>query len=305
MNVHVEDEVRAALDGGRGVVALESTILAHGLPHPDNIEIAAQIEGAVREGGSVPATIAVLDGVVHIGLGPAEVERVCSDPSISKLSMRDVGVCVALGRSGATTVASTSALANLAGIRVFATGGLGGVHRGAAETFDVSADLGVIGSTPVLVVCAGVKSILDVAGTLETLETLSVPVLGYRTDAFPGFYLSDSGHEVPWRVETAEEAARVVVARDGLGTDRAGVVLANPLPVDRQVERGLHDRLVTEGLAILERDGVRGKDVTPRLLEYFHENSGGESLRANVELVLSNARLAGEVAAHVARLSAA
>lgn len=305
MNVHVEDEVRAALDGGRGVVALESTILAHGLPHPDNIEIAGQIEGAVREGGSVPATIAVLDGVVHIGLGPAEVERVCSDPSISKLSMRDVGVCVALGRSGATTVASTSALANLAGIRVFATGGLGGVHRGAAETFDVSADLGVIGSTPVLVVCAGVKSILDVAGTLETLETLSVPVLGYRTDAFPGFYLSDSGHEVPWRVETAEEAARVVVARDGLGTDRAGVVLANPLPVDRQVERGLHDRLVTEGLAMLERDGVRGKDVTPRLLEYFHENSGGESLRANVELVLSNARLAGEVAAHVARLSAA
>lgn len=305
MNVHVEDEVRAALDGGRGVVALESTILAHGLPHPDNIEIAAQIEGAVREGGSVPATIAVLDGVVHIGLGPAEVERVCSDPSISKLSMRDVGVCVALGRSGATTVASTSALANLAGIRVFATGGLGGVHRGAAETFDVSADLGVIGSTPVLVVCAGVKSILDVAGTLETLETLSVPVLGYRTDAFPGFYLSDSGHEVPWRVETAEEAARVVVARDGLGTDRAGVVLANPLPVDRQVERGLHDRLVTEGLAMLERDGVRGKDVTPRLLEYFHENSGGESLRANVELMLSNARLAGEVAAHVARLSAA
>lgn len=305
MNVHVEDEVRAALDGGRGVVALESTILAHGLPHPDNIEIAAQIEGAVREGGSVPATIAVLDGVVHIGLGPAEVERVCSDPSISKLSMRDVGVCVALGRSGATTVASTSALANLAGIRVFATGGLGGVHRGAAETFDVSADLGVLGSTPVLVVCAGVKSILDVAGTLETLETLSVPVLGYRTDAFPGFYLSDSGHEVPWRVETAEEAARVVVARDGLGTDRAGVVLANPLPVDRQVERGLHDRLVTEGLAMLERDGVRGKDVTPRLLEYFHENSGGESLRANVELVLSNARLAGEVAAHVARLSAA
>lgn len=305
MNVHVEDEVRAALDGGRGVVALESTILAHGLPHPDNIEIAAQIEGAVREGGSVPATIAVLDGVVHIGLGPAEVERVCSDPSISKLSMRDVGVCVALGRSGATTVASTSALANLAGIRVFATGGLGGVHRGAAETFDVSADLGVIGSTPVLVVCAGVKSILDVAGTLETLETLSVPVLGYRTDAFPGFYLSDSGHEVPWRVETAEEAARVVVARDGLGTDRAGVVLANPLPADRQVERGLHDRLVSEGLAMLERDGVRGKDVTPRLLEYFHENSGGESLRANVELVLSNARLAGEVAAHVARLSAA
>ena len=300
----VRQDVREALDAGVGVVALESTILAHGLPHPDNVEIAAQVEDAVRAGGSVPATIALLDGVVHVGLGPAEVERVCTDPDIAKLSVRDVGVAAALGRSGATTVASTSALAHLLGIRVFATGGLGGVHRGASETFDVSADLGVIASTPVLIVCAGVKSILDVAGTLEYLETLSVPVLGYRTDAFPGFYLSDSGHEVPWRVETAEEAARVVVARDRLGTDTAGVVLANPRPADRQVDRELHDRLVTEGLALLAREGVHGKDVTPRLLEYFHDSSGGESLRANVELVLSNARLAGEVAAHVARLSA-
>src|SRR6478736_4694847 len=277
----VREEVREALDSGLGVVALESTILAHGLPHPDNVEVAGQIEDAVRAGGSVPATIAVLDGVVHIGLGPAEVERVCTDPDVAKLSVRDVGVAAALGRSGATTVASTSALAHLAGIRVFATGGLGGVHRGASETFDVSADL-------------------DVAGTLETLETLSVPVLGYRTDAFPGFYLSDSGHRVPWRVESAAEAARVLVTRDRLGTDSAGVVLANPLPADRQVERGLHDRLVEEGLALLERAGVHGKDVTPRLLEYFHDHSGGESLRANVELVLSNARLAGEVAAEVA-----
>ena len=301
----VHEKVREAIDAGAGVVALESTILAHGLPHPDNIGIAAQIEDEVRAGGSVPATIALLDGVVHVGLGPAEVERVCSDPAIAKLSVRDVGVAAALGLSGATTVASTSALAHLAGIRVFATGGLGGVHRGASETFDVSADLGVIASTPVLIVCAGVKSILDVAGTLEYLETLSVPVLGYRTDAFPGFYLSDSGHTVPWRVESAEEAARVVVTRERLGTDAAGVVLANPLPADRQVDRTLHDRLVTEGLALLEREGVHGKDVTPRLLEYFHGSSGGESLRANVELVLSNARLAGEVAAQVARLSAA
>ena len=300
----VHEEVREALDAGRAVVALESTILAHGLPHPDNIEIAARIEQAVRDGGSVPATIALVDGVVHIGLSPTEVERICTDPDVAKLSMRDVAVASALGRTGATTVASTSSLAHLVGIRVFATGGLGGVHRGAAETFDVSADLGVIASTPVLVVCAGVKSILDVAGTLETLETLSVPVLGYRTDAFPGFYLSDSGHEVPWRVESPEEAARVVVARDRLATDRAGVVLANPLPADRQVDRGLHDRLVAEGLAMLARDGVHGKDVTPRLLEYFHENSGGESLRANVELVLSNALLAGEVAASVAAQTA-
>ena len=299
----VHEDVRDALDTGVGVVALESTILAHGLPHPDNIAIAGQIEDAVRAGGSVPATIALLDGVVHVGLGAAEVERVCTDPDMAKLSVRDVGVAVALGRSGATTVASTSALAHLAGIRVFATGGLGGVHRGASETFDVSADLGVIASTPVLVVCAGVKSILDVPGTLEYLETLSVPVLGYRTDAFPGFYLSDSGQPVPWRVESPEEAARVVVARDALGTDAAGVVLANPLPADRQVDRELHDRLVAEGLALLDREGVHGKDVTPRLLEFFHDSSGGESLRANVELVLSNARLAGEVAAQVARLT--
>jgi pseudouridine-5'-phosphate glycosidase len=300
----VHEEVHEALEAGVGVVALESTILAHGLPHPDNIEIGAQIEDAVRAGGSVPATIAVLDGVVHIGLGAAEVERVCTDPDIAKLSVRDVGVAAALGLSGATTVASTSALAHLAGIRVFATGGLGGVHRGASETFDVSADLGVIASTPVLVVCAGVKSILDVAGTLETLETLSVPVVGYRTDAFPGFYLSDSGNPVPWRVESAAEAARVVVMRDRLGTDAAGVVLANPLPAERQVDRELHDRLVAEGLALLEREGVHGKDVTPRLLEHFHASSGGESLRANVELVLSNALLAGEVAAEVAAQSA-
>ena len=302
--VVVQEEVAAAIAEGRGVVALESTILAHGLPHPDNIEIAGQIEDAVRAGGAVPATIAVLGGVVHVGLGPAELEQVCTAPDIAKLSMRDLGVAVALGLNGATTVASTSAVAHLAGIRVFATGGLGGVHRGASATFDVSADLGVIASTPVLVVCAGVKSILDVPGTLEYLETLSVPVLGYRTSAFPGFYLSDSGHEVPWRVESAAEAAAVVVARDRLPTDAAGVVLANPLPADRQVERGLHDRLVAEGLAVLEREGVHGKDVTPRLLEYFHDNSGGESLRANVELVVSNAGLAGEVAAEIMAQSA-
>lgn len=300
--LHVHEEVLDAMAAGRGVVALESTILAHGLPHPDNIEAAGRIEQAVRDGGSVPATIALLDGKVHVGLTPREVERLCTDPGIAKLSVRDLGVAAALRRSGATTVASTSALAHLAGIRVFATGGLGGVHRGASTTFDVSADLGVIAATPVMVVCAGVKSILDVPATLEYLETLSVPVLGYRTDAFPGFYLSDSGSAVPWRVDSAEEAARVVVLRDALGTDRAGVVLANPLPEDRQVDRELHDRLVAEGLALLEREGVSGKDVTPRLLEYFHEHSGGESLRANVELVLANARLAGEVAAQIERL---
>ena len=303
--VVVAAEVRAALADGLGVVALESTILAHGLPRGDNRRVADDIEAAVRDGGAVPATVAVLDGVVHVGLSADELDRLCLQDDVLKLSARDLGVAVALGRTGATTVASTAALAHRAGIRVFATGGLGGVHRGAAETFDISADLGVLATTPLVVVCAGVKSILDVPATLERLETLSVPVLGYRTDRFPGFYLTDSGSTVPWRVETAAEAAAVAYARSLLGTDTAGVVLANPLPEARQVDPVLHDRLVASGLADLAREGVTGKDVTPRLLEYFHANSGGESLRANIELVLANAGLAAEVAAELAALHGA
>lgn len=300
-----QPEVAGALADGRPVVALESTILAHGLPRGDNRRVADDIEDAVRSGGAVPATVAVLDGVVRIGLTPEQLDRLCRSDDVAKLSNRDLGVAVALGLTGATTVASTAALAHRAGIRVFATGGLGGVHRGAAETFDISADLGVLATTPVVVVCAGVKSILDVAATLERLETLSVPVLGYKTDRFPGFYLTDSGHAVPWRVESAAEAAAVAHARSVLATDAAGVVLANPLPEARQVDPVVHDRLVAAGLAELGRAGVTGKDVTPRLLEYFHENSGGESLRANVELVLANAALAAEVAVELAALGTA
>ncbi len=300
---HITPEVAEALATGHAVVALESTILAHGLPRGDNLRVGGEIEDAVRRTGAVPATVAVIGGRVHIGLDRAALEQICCTDDVLKLSARDVGVAVALGLTGATTVASTAALAHRAGIRVFATGGLGGVHRGAATTFDVSADLGVLATTPVLVVCAGVKSILDVAGTLETLETMSVPVLGFRTDQFPGFYLSDSGHPVPWRVDTASEAAAVAHARSLLATDSAGVVLAQPLPVDRQVDRALHDRLVSEGLALLAGEGVTGKDVTPRLLEFFHDHSGGESLRANVELVLANASLAGEVAVELAAMA--
>jgi pseudouridylate synthase len=300
--VVVAAEVAEALGRGHGVVALESTILVHGLPRGDNRRVAAKIEDAVRAGGAVPATVAVLDGVVRVGLSAAGLDRLCLADDVLKLSTRDLGVAVALGRTGATTVASTAALAHRAGIRVFATGGLGGVHRGAAETFDISADLGVLATTPVVVVCAGVKSILDVPATLERLETLSVPVLGYRTDRFPGFYLTDSGSAVPWRVESAAEAAAVAHAREQLGTDVAGIVLANPLPEARQVDPALHDRLVAAGLAELAREGVTGKEVTPRLLEYFHERSSGETLRANVELVLANAALAAEVAVALAAL---
>ena len=298
--IAIAPEVRDTLADSGAVVALESTILAHGLPRGDNRRIADDIERRVRDAGAVPATIAVLDGVVRIGLTPAELDRLCEDPDIAKLSVRDIGVAVARGSSGATTVASTSALAHRAGIAVFATGGLGGVHRGAAHSFDVSADLGVLASTPVLVVCAGVKSILDVPGTLEYLETLSVPVVGYRTNAFPGFYLSDSGQGVTWRVESPDEAAAIVLARRALATDRAAVVLANPIPPDRQLDQRLHDDTLEAGLALLESEGVSGKDVTPRLLEYFHAATHGESLRVNVELVLSNAGLAGQVAAALA-----
>ena len=294
--ISIAPEVADALHGGGSVVALESTILAHGLPRGDNRVIADEIEGRVRAAGAVPATIAVLDGVVRIGLSPAELDRLCDSDDIAKLSVRDLGVAVAAGSSGATTVASTSALAHRVGIAVFATGGLGGVHRGAAHSFDVSADLGVLASTPVLVVCAGVKSILDVPGTLEYLETLSVPVIGYRTDAFPGFYLSDSGEPVTWRVDTPEQAAAIVRARRDLATDNAGVVLANPLPPALQLDPALHDETLAAGLAMLEAEGVAGKDVTPRLLEYFHLATHGESLRVNVDLVLANARLAAQVA---------
>jgi pseudouridine-5'-phosphate glycosidase len=301
----VHPEVAEALVAGGAVVALESTILAHGLPRPDNRQIADEIQAAVRVSGAVPATIAVLDGVVRVGLGPAELDRLCHDPDIAKLSVRDVAVAVALGTSGATTVASTSALAHRAGIAVFATGGLGGVHRGASESFDISADLGTLARTPVLVVCAGVKSILDVPATLEYLETLSVPVVGYRTNAFPGFYLSDSGSSLYWRVDTPAEAAAILTARRALATDAAGVVLANPLPPERQLDPDVHDRVLADGLALLEREGVSGKDVTPRLLAHFHEATSGASLRVNVELVLANAALAGRVAVAFAGLSTA
>lgn len=295
------DEVADAVGAGRPVVALESTILAHGLPRGENRLAADRIEDAVRAGGAVPATVAVLDGAVRIGLGPAELDRLCDRDGIAKLSVRDLGAALALGVDGATTVASTSALAHRAGIAVFATGGLGGVHREAGETFDVSADLRVLGRTPIVVVCAGVKSILDVGGTLEYLETLSVPVLGYRTDRFPGFYLSDSGFGVPWRIDDAAQAAAILVRRRRLGLDDAAVVVANPLPPDRQLDPGLHDRTLEQGLAMLAAESVTGKDVTPRLLEFFHRATAGASLRVNLELVLSNATLAAAIAVALAQ----
>jgi pseudouridine-5'-phosphate glycosidase len=295
--VLIDPEVLDALAERRPVVALESTIISHGLPRPDNLRIAREIESAVRSGGAVPATIAVVDGVARVGLDDAALERVAAGDEVVKVSVRDLAAVAARGGTGATTVASTAHLAARAGIAVFATGGLGGVHRGARETWDESADLTTLSRTPVLVVCAGVKSILDVGATLERLETLNVGVLGYRTDRFPGFYRADSGYPLHWRVETPDEVAAVLRAQRRLGSEAYGLVLANPIPASDELELGLHDRVLAEGLVAADAAGVSGKDVTPFLLTWFHKQTGGASLTANVALVLNNARLAGAVAA--------
>jgi pseudouridine-5'-phosphate glycosidase len=294
--VIVDPEVADALRAGRGVVALESTLIAHGLPAPRNLRVAREAEAAVRAAGAVPATIAVVGGVVRIGLDDDALSAVALGDGVVKAGVRDLAPAVARGVDAATTVASTAHLAALAGIRVFATGGLGGVHRGARESWDESADLTTLAQTGIVVVCAGVKSILDVGATLERLETLNVTVVGFRTGAFPGFYLSDSGHPVGWRVESPSEVAAVIGARGELGLDGRAIVVANPLPPDDQLDPALHDRVLRESLEAAAVAGVAGRDVTPFLLDRFHRETGGASLDANVRLVLRNAALAGEIA---------
>jgi pseudouridylate synthase len=294
-------EVSEALYAGRPVVALESTLLAHGLPRPDNRAAADDVEAAVRAGGAVPATIAVLDGVPHVGLTAEQVDRVCADPDLAKLGVRDLPVAAALGLSGATTVSSTALLAAAAGIGVFATGGLGGVHRQSVDTFDESADLTALSRTSLVVVCAGVKSILDVPATLERLESLSVTVVGYRTTTFPGFYVADSGATLDWSVADPTQAARLFAARRDLAP--GAVVVANPLPLDQQLDPELHDRVIAGALAAAEEAGVRGKGVTPFVLDHLHRASGGATLAVNVRLVLRNAELAGQIAAALAEVT--
>ncbi len=288
-------EVADALADRRPVVALESTIISHGLPRPDNARIAREIEAAVRAEGAVPATIAVVGGLVRVGLTEADLAAIAERDDVVKASVRDLGVVLASGGYGATTVASTSLLANRAGIDVFATGGLGGVHREARDTWDESADLTTLGSVPITVVCAGVKSILDVPATLERLETLNVTVLGFQTSRFPGFYLTDSGYGVDWRVEHPAEVAAVMRARNALGV-RSAIVVANPLPEDEQVDPAVHDKVLRSGLAAADAEGIRGKDVTPFLLEHFHRETKGASLAANVRIILRNAALAARIA---------
>lgn len=293
----IHPEVAAALAERRPVVALESTIISHGLPRPDNLPIAREIENAVREAGAVPATIAVLDGQPRIGLDEAALSRVANDPAVTKVSVRDLAVAAAYGSVGATTVAATAHLAARAGIRVVATGGLGGVHRDARESWDESADLTTLSRTPVLVVCSGVKSILDVGATLERLETLNVGVVGYQTDRFPGFYLRDSGHPVYWVAPNPQYVAAILRAQEAMGTAFYGLVLANPVDPSAELDRELHDSTLESGLKAAKDAGVRGKDVTPYLLDHFHRETHGASLATNVALVRANARLAAEVAA--------
>lgn len=294
-SVVISDEVSSALDEGRGVVALETTIVVHGLPAPPNLDVAASCESAVRMSGSVPATIGVLGGQVIVGLSTKQLELL-AEPSLeaAKLSARDVGLAVGLGRDGATTVAGTITVAQRVGICVMATGGLGGVHREAQTSFDESADLTALSRTSVLVVASGVKSILDVGATLERLDTLGVPVVGYRTTQFPGFYRSDSGFSIDWSVADPREAAVAFLAhRDFSST---GMLLANPVAAEDQLDGELHEQALASAFNMARTLGVSGKEVTPVLLAEFARFSAGLSVTVNRDLVIANAKLAGEVA---------
>ena len=287
-------EVAAALASNSPIVALESTIISHGLPRPSNLNVAREVEAIVREHGATPATIAILDGVVHIGLTDEQLIAIANRDDISKASSRDLAVLVASKKSAATTVAATAHLAAMAGIKVFATGGLGGVHRGAIESFDESADLTALSTLDITVVCAGVKSILDVGATLERLETLAIGLVGFKTTAFPGFYLTDSGFTIEHRVDSAAEIAAVIKARELVGTNNAALLVANP--VAKEMNRAKHDQILATGLAKAEAAHIIGKDVTPFLLEHFHSTSHGESLAVNIEIIKSNSALAADIA---------
>jgi pseudouridine-5'-phosphate glycosidase len=291
--IRLRPEVAEALTWGHPVVALESTLIAHGLPRPDNLVLARELEAIVREEGGVPATVGVIRGEPVVGLTDEELERIASGAEIPKLSVRDLPPAAARGSDGATTVASTALLASRVGIRVFATGGLGGVHRGARETWDESADLFTLGRTPIGVVCAGVKSILDVGATLERLETLSVTVIGYQTNRFPGFYLADSGFALDWSVASPKEAADVIKAQL---TDSA-VVIGNPIALADQLDPELHARVLNDALWAAGEQHIHGKAITPFVLDYVRSHTGGASLQANLSLVRANTRLATQIAA--------
>ena len=297
--IRVGEEVRRALDEGAPVLALESTILSHGLPSPRNLEVGLASERLVREAGVVPATIGVVDGVPVVGLAADEIERLCTADDVVKVSVRDLPIVRAQRLHGGTTVAATAWLAHRAGIRVMSTGGLGGVHRGASDTFDESADLGTLATTPITLVSAGVKSILDIGATLERLETLNVPVVGYRTNRYPGFYVADSGFALDYRIESAADAAALAHARDELGLASA-VLVANPVDASKQLDPEFHDRVLAEALDAASAAGVSGHDTTPFLLDHMQRATGGRSLEVNLEVYRGNVALGAEIARAVA-----
>jgi len=286
--------VAKALGNKSPIVALESTIITHGLPRPKNLEVALEVEQIVTDAGATAATIAIINGQIHVGLEPEQLMQIANDENILKASIRDLAIISTQKKSAATTVAATSHIANMAGISLFATGGLGGVHREAWQSWDESADLLALANTPVLIVCSGAKSILDVSATLERLETLSVPILGYKTNRFPGFYLTDSGFELEHRADTPQDIAQIWRARGDVATNNSALIVANP--VGNQMDKALHDQILFDGLAKAKTAGIVGKAVTPFLLEYFHSNSKGESLRVNIEIIKANAALAAQIA---------
>ena len=292
--IKLSAEVSAAIKAGKPIVALESTIISHGLPRPSNLEVALECERIVRDAGAVPATIALLDGKILVGLERSELEAIANRDDISKASIRDLAIIVAQGKSAATTVAATAHIAAMAGIHVFATGGLGGVHRGANESFDESADLTALANVDMTMICAGVKSILDVPATLERLETLAISLVGYKTTAFPGFYLTDSGYTLEHRVDSPAEIAAIIKARTEVGTLSKALVVANP--VVKEMDKARHDEILKSGLEKAEKQGVVGKNVTPFLLEHFHTTSKGESLAINTEIIKANCLLGAQIA---------
>jgi len=292
--IKLSAEVSAAIKAGKPIVALESTIISHGLPRPSNLEVALECERIVREAGAVPATIALLDGKILVGLELPELEAIANRDDISKASIRDLAIIIAAGKSAATTVAATAHIAAMAGIHVFATGGLGGVHRGANESFDESADLTALANVDMTMICAGVKSILDVPATLERLETLAISLVGYKTNAFPGFYLTDSGYTLEHRVDSPAEIAAIIKARAAVGTLNKALVVANP--VVKEMNKARHDEILQSGLEKAHKQGVVGKDVTPFLLEHFHTTSHGESLAINTEIIKANCLLGAQIA---------
>jgi pseudouridine-5'-phosphate glycosidase len=292
--IKLSAEVSAAIKAGKPIVALESTIISHGLPRPSNLEVALECERIVRDAGAVPATIALLDGKILVGLERAELEAIANRDDISKASIRDLAIIIAAGKSAATTVAATAHIAAMAGIHVFATGGLGGVHRGANESFDESADLTALANVDMTMICAGVKSILDVPATLERLETLAISLVGYKTNAFPGFYLTDSGYTLEHRVDSPAEIAAIIKARGTVGTLNKALVVANP--VVKEMNKARHDEILKSGLEKAHKQGVVGKNVTPFLLEHFHTTSQGESLAINTEIIKANCLLGAQIA---------